>query len=295
MKGVSPDLIIDKIENNIIMGRGRWLATFTDIYRNHKHAGKEFLLYAYGDTYEKGFFLSRIFSFFISPRRKVHYFVDRVDSVSDRYLTNLIDKCMKKANEDDYILLTIITNEDNVKGSIRKYLEYGIEKNIGISIFSFNTGRSLYSNNMLGKALRRIMGEETEFSSIHHLDLFKSMAIVFVLGILSSIILHIFNIITMNMIMLLTWILLSIIIGYFFYRRVYHVSLYIDKDGFTLKKGVWTYTAKWREFDRAWLHIDKGMEIIRIGKKEGYIDIPVYRLGLDRRALLSFIKDRIGE
>lgn len=293
MKGISSDLVVDSIENNLIMGRGRWLATFTDIYRNHKYDGKEFLLYAYGDTYEKGFFLSRIFSFFISPRRRVHYFIDRVDYVSDSYLYNLIKRCLKKGDEDDYILITILTQEDTVKGSIRKFLERYKEGRIGLSIMSVNSGKSFYSENILGKALKRIVGEEGEFSNIFYLELFKSMAIVFVLGILTFTLLQILNIISFNLLMILSWILVSIVVGYMFYKRFYHVTLWIDREGFTLKKGVWSFSAKWSDFNNAWLHIDKGMESIRLKKEDGYIDIPAYRLGLDRRSLLGFIKDRI--
>jgi len=287
------DIFIDKIENNLVMGKGKWLATFTDIYREYKYNNRVFLLYARGDTYEKGFFLSRIFSFFVSPRRKVHLFIDKTGGVTYTYLNNIIKKCLKIGEEDDYILLAILTDEKDIKVDLNKILSKKKFSRIGLSIISTSNWKPIYSNNILGRELKRIIGDLREFSNISYLDLFKSISIVFSIGIFILIVMHLLNIITINLVSFLTWILLSIIIGYRYYKKFYHVTLWLNDEGLKLKRGTKFYIGKWKNFNRVWLHIDGGLEFINLEGANDSVSIPVHKLGLDWRSLMRFIKDRI--
>ncbi len=291
---IDPEIFTRSLEEKLIRGGAVWIATFKDFYRNYRIGDKKFLLYAEGDTYVKGFFLSRIFSFFVSPRRKAYFFVDHVEKTTDAYISRIMDICSDVGEEDDYIMVSILTNEEDVKGSIRRKLEGMKGGNIGISIISLSSGKRYYSNNFLGRALRRITGEGMEISLLHGGDLFKSISIVLILSLLIISFMHIFNIIRIDMVMILLAIALSLILGYIFYRRVFHTTFTFTFDGFIIKRGKWIYEGKWLNFKRGWIHVEKGEEYIRLEGDDGYIDIPTRRIGLDKDMLMKFIKKKIS-
>ena len=290
---IDPETYIDSLEENLIRGRGSWIATFTDFYRNYNLRGRKFLLYAEGSTYVKGFLLSRIFSFFINPRRKVYFLVTHTNQVTDNYLRELIRLCNGLGEEDDYVLLVILTNEGDIKGSIKKKITSLKEGKVGIFIHSLTSNKKINSDNFLGRSLKKLIGEGIELSAIHGGDVAKAISIMLILSLLILLALHVIGAIVLDTITILIDVLFSMILGYILYRRIYHTSFRFNIDGFTIKKGRWRFTDKWINYKKIWLHVEGHEECIRLKGDEGYIDIPIKRINVDRYALMNFIKRRL--
>jgi len=290
---IDPETYINNLEENLIRGRGSWIATFTDFYRNYNLRGRRFLLYAEGSTYVKGFLLSRIFSFLVNPRRKVYFLVTHTNQVTDNYLRELIRLCSGLGEEDDYVLLVILTNEGDVKGNIKKKIASLGEGKVGIFIHSLTSNMKVNSDNFLGRSLKKLIGEGVELSAIHGGDVAKAISIMLILSLLILLALHVIGAIVLDTVTILIDVLFSMILGYILYRRIYHTSFRFNVDGFTIKRGRWRFTDKWANYKRAWLHVEGHEECIRLEGNEGYIDIPTKRINVDRYALMNFIKKRL--
>lgn len=290
---VEPEIFVDGIEEILIKGKGAWIATFKDFHRNYKLSNKTFLLYAEGDTFVKGFFFSKIFSYLVSPRRKAYFLVNYVNNLTDEHYRKIINICYNIGSEDDYILLVILTGDSDIKGSIKRKIGTIGEGKIGISIFSLTSGKRYYSNNFLGKSLKNIVDKGFEFSSIYIEDLVKAISIILITSMLILIGLHFFGIIILSLITILADIVLSLILGYILYRRIYHTVVTFTVDGFIIKRGRWIYRGRWRDFNKLWLHVERDDEYIRIEGREGYVDIPTRRIGANKYTLMNFIKKKI--
>lgn len=291
---IDPEIFTRSLEETLIRGSTAWIATFKDFYRNYKLGGKRFLLYAEGDTYVKGFFLSRIFSFFLGPRRKAFFLVNHINKIDDDNFKKLIDICSEIGEKDDYIMLVMLTEERDIKGSIKRKLDAMKTGNVGVSIVSLSTGNKYYSNNFIGRTLKKILGDGLEISVLYGTDLFKAISIILIISLLIMTMMHIFNIIYIDFVTILSSIAISLILGYIFYKRVFHTTLTFTSDGFILKRGKWTYKGRWRDFKRSWVHVDKGEEYIRLESDDGYIDIPTRKIGLDKDMLIRFVEKKIS-
>ncbi len=67
-----------KVERNLILGSGRWVAEFNESFRNFPVGQQSFDLYVRGGTRPKGLLLSRLFAYFSLPSYNVAFFVKHV-------------------------------------------------------------------------------------------------------------------------------------------------------------------------------------------------------------------------
>ncbi|PCN51061.1 hypothetical protein B6U99_01190 [Candidatus Geothermarchaeota archaeon ex4572_27] len=290
-----PEVYVEGIEEMLIRGRGSWIATFKDFHRGYRLSDRRLLLYAEGDTYVKGFLLSRIYSFLVGPRRKAYFLVDHVGRVTDEYLGKMVRLCSGLGKEDDYVMLVILTDEEEVKGSVKRKLESMKGGKVGVSIQSLTSGRRYYSDNFIGRSLRKLVDRGFELSTTYGGDLAKAVCMVFMLSILSLALMHVLGLLVLDLVMVLADVLLSIVLGYALYRRVYHTRLILRPGGFTLRRGKWSFEGRWGDFNRAWLHVEGDEEYVRLEGSRGYVDIPTRRIGVSRQALLNFVRRMIGQ
>jgi hypothetical protein len=75
---VEIDEYLLKVERNLILGAGRWVAEFNESFRNFSVGKQDFDLYVRGGTRPKGLFLSRLFAYFSLPQYNVAFFVKHV-------------------------------------------------------------------------------------------------------------------------------------------------------------------------------------------------------------------------
>lgn len=64
-----------KVERNLMLGAGRWVAEFNESFRNFPVGRQAFDLYVRGGTRPKGLLLSRLFAYFSLPDYNVAFFV----------------------------------------------------------------------------------------------------------------------------------------------------------------------------------------------------------------------------
>jgi hypothetical protein len=89
---------------------------------------------------------------------------------------------------------------------------------------------------------------------------------------------------------------LSVVLGYFFYRWRYHNIFAYDHEGFQLQHGRTLTTGKWADFYQVSLvHLGYGNLAVRLYKVEGddTLDIPTADLKLDASALRFELMDLV--
>ncbi|MDH5702184.1 MAG: hypothetical protein OEZ12_05360, partial [Candidatus Bathyarchaeota archaeon] len=102
------NFIVDMMEEQLARGNLRWLANFTEIYRDFALGDFVVPIYAVGSLTEKGFFLSRIFSFFVTPKYKIHFLLYTSAELSVKSLRKIILSCKRKFGADDWIFITLV-------------------------------------------------------------------------------------------------------------------------------------------------------------------------------------------
>jgi hypothetical protein len=75
---VEIDEYLLKVERNLTLGAGRWVAEFSESFRNFPVGRLNFDLHVRGGTRPKGLLLSRLFAYFSLPNYNVAFFVKHV-------------------------------------------------------------------------------------------------------------------------------------------------------------------------------------------------------------------------
>ncbi|MGB5932275.1 MAG: TMEM14 family protein [Anaerolineae bacterium] len=90
--------------------------------------------------------------------------------------------------------------------------------------------------------------------------------------------------------------LLSIALGWRFYKSNYHTTFAYDQDGFEIERGDSRLSARWRDYSRVSLvHLGLGESAVRLYKDgDDFLQIPVSSLKLDpsefRFQVMEFVK-----
>ncbi len=84
------DFIEDMVEEQLAKGSLRWLANFDEIHRDYAMGDTVFPLYATGSLREKGFFLSRIYSVFVTPKYNIHFLLYTNPDIDPKFLRKII-------------------------------------------------------------------------------------------------------------------------------------------------------------------------------------------------------------
>ncbi|MDH5782561.1 MAG: hypothetical protein OEZ35_02690, partial [Candidatus Bathyarchaeota archaeon] len=230
--------IADMMEERLAKGSLSWLANFTEIYRDYALGDFAVPVYAVGSLTEKGFFLSRIFSFFVTPKYKIHFLLHTSIELSVKSLRKLILSCKRKFGADDWIFIALVQSRPIGKAAKDAVLNLADEK-VGVAAYSLASKSEISSNNVLGRSLKKHLKlTEARFEAINVPDYLKSVAIVFTLGTLFLVALLFLRLMTPNMpLYLLIMLAFSIIVAYPIYKRRYHTVFSLNSKGFKLWKG----------------------------------------------------------
>jgi len=286
------NFIADMMEERLAKGNLSWLANFTEIYRDFVIGDFTVPIYAVGSLTEKGFFLSRIFSFFVTPKYKIHFLLYTSTEFSVKILRKLILTCKRKFGADDWIFIALVQSKPIRKALKDTILNLADEK-VGITAYSLTSKKKISSDNVLGRALQKHLNlTEAKFEAINVSDYLKSVVIVFSLGTLLLIALLLLGLGSRNMpLSLLIMLAFSIIVAYPIYKRRYHTIFSLNSKGFKLWKGGSLIEGKWSDYTDASIYVNPQREAhIRLHSKEGKFDIPLSRIGLSRKEAYNAIK-----
>lgn len=89
-----------KLERNLMTGSARWIADFTESFRDYSIQDERFQMVVTGSTRPRGFFLSRLFAYFSLPNYSMACFVRaaRIDGRKLDELVQLVSEYMKETN-----------------------------------------------------------------------------------------------------------------------------------------------------------------------------------------------------
>ena len=285
------DFITDMMEEQLAKGNLTWLANFKEIYRDYTLGSFIIPIYAVGSLTEKGFFLSRIFSFFVTPKYKIHLLLYTTTELTVKSLRKLILLCKRKFGADDWIFITLVQAkpiEKNLKNTVLNLAD----ERVGVAAYSLASKSEISSDNVLGRALKKNLKlTEARFEPLNVPDYVKSVAIVFSLGTLFLVALLFLEVYTNMVLSLLIMLAFSIIAAYPIYKRRYHTVFSLNSKGFRLWKGRALVEGRWSEYTDVSIHITPQHEThIRLYSKEGTFDIPLSKVGLSRKEAYNAIK-----
>lgn len=287
------DFIVDMVEEKLAKGGLQWLAHFQEIRRDFVVGDITFPIYAYGGLEERGFLLSRIYSSFVTPKYKVHLLVYAANGIDRRFLRKLIISCKSKFGPDDWILLALIQNGP-LDRDVEDEVQTLADNRVGVVISSLASREDVYSNNVLGKSLRKNLKlTEARFEAFDSIDYLKSFAIIFALGTSFLILLQLFfTIPSVSVLTLLFMLIFSMIAGYPVYKTRFHMVLKLDNKGFEVWKGRSPKTGKWADYGDVSIYVSPNHEaFLRLhGQGKSTFDLPLSRVGVSRKDAYSSVK-----
>ena len=285
------NFIADMMEERLAKGNLRWLANFTEMYRDYALGDFRIPIYAVGSLTEKGFFLSRIFSFFVTPKYKIHFLLYTPTELSVKSLRKLIISCKRKFGADDWIFIALVQSKPMGK-PVRDAVLNLADERVGVAAYSLASKKEISSDNVLGRALKKNLKlTEARFEPINVPDYVKSVAIVFSLGTLLLVALLFLGVYTNMLLSLLIMLAFSIIVAYPIYKRRYHTIFSVNSKGFKLWKGGDLVEGRWSDYTDVSIYINPQHETyIRLYSKKETFDIPLSRVGLSRKEAYNAIK-----
>ncbi|MFQ6074335.1 MAG: hypothetical protein ACE5KC_03855 [Candidatus Bathyarchaeia archaeon] len=280
------------MEERLARGNLRWLANFTEIHRDYSLGDFTVPIYAVGSLAEKGFFLSRIFSFFVTPKYKIHFLLYTTAELSLKSLRKLVLSCKRKFGADDWIFIAAV--QSRPLGNVVKDAVLNLaDQRVGVAAYSLASKSEISSNNVLGRSLKKHLKlTEARFEALNVADYVKSAAMVFSLGTFLLVALLFLGLRALNMpLALLIMLAFSIIVAYPIYKRRYHIVFSLNARGFKLRKGEDLVEGKWSDYTDVSIHITPQHETcIRLHSRKETFDIPLSKVGLSRKEAYNAIK-----
>lgn len=149
---------INKLEKEMMKGRGRWIADFSESFRDYRVGDVAFDLFISGNTRVKGFIFSRVFSFFLNPNYEVAFFAISTDLESQPNPRRLrkwilaVKSCMEKS-EMKWSWLVVIG--EGLSDSVRKCVREATDPKVGIAYLDITSREIVAADTYLGRQLKR--------------------------------------------------------------------------------------------------------------------------------------------
>lgn len=148
---------INKLENQLFIGRGKWVAEFNESFVNYPLDNFVFPLFIRGQTRSKGFLLSRIFAYFAMPNYLVSCFVHSPNIKREDLKRSIktISKMMKKNNIRWSWL--VIPKESEFDPKIKEFVENNDSSNVGIALINLISKHIITNKSLIGKKIKTIL------------------------------------------------------------------------------------------------------------------------------------------
>ena len=290
------DFAVDIVEEQLVKGNLRWLANFSEIHKDYAIGDIVFPLYASGSLQEKGFFLSKIFSALVTPKYKIHLLIYTEHNFDPKFIRKLVLTCKSKFGAEDWIFLGLVQSQTFQKAS-KEVIVNTADKNVGLAAYSLASKETVTSENVLGKGLaKQLKLTEAKFEAFDLPNYVKSFTITLFFMVLFLVFLAFSGLqAAVQPLPLLIAIIVSLVIGYRFYKARYHTTLFMDNKGFKLWEGKTMKESKWSNFSNVTIYVTPKRETcLRLYSKEGTFDLPLSRIGLSRKEAYFIIKKLIG-
>ena len=284
--------ITDLVEEQLLKGRLRWLASFSEIRKDYPVEDLTFPIYASGGLQEKGFFLSRIFSALVTPKYKVHLLLYTSPEISHSFLRKIILALKHKFSPDDWIFLVLAQGQP-VGQALKETVEGIEDKTLGICAYGVGAKEIVTSSNVLGRGLaKQLKLNEVKYENFDVPNYLKSFTATFALGVFLLVFFALSGLREAISILTISFMLIfSIVVGYVIYKSRYHMSVSIDSKGFQLREGKKIKEGKWTDYSGLSIFISPKLEsFLRLKSKDATFDLPLSRTGMPRRETYSMVK-----
>lgn len=151
---IPADDFILRMEKELMGGRGRFIADFKESFRQFKVRGVEFDAMIRGSTRVKGFFLSRVFSYLVSPNYQVACFILSIDSKKvfrkeeyGRHVAAI--KSFMKREEINWTWLYMAGHEP--KPRMKRAVERTTDTSTGVVLVDLETREVFHSDSYVGR------------------------------------------------------------------------------------------------------------------------------------------------
>jgi hypothetical protein len=284
--------IADLVEEQLVKGHFRWLASFSEIRKDYPVEDITFPIYASGGLQEKGFFLSRIYSALVVPKYKVHLLLYTSLEINPNFLRKIILALKHKFGTDDWIFVVLAQGQP-VGKALKESVEGIDDKTVGICAYGVGAKEMVMSNNVLGRGLaKQLKLNEVKYENFDVPNYIKSFTATFALGVFLLVFLALSGarqaIQPLTLIIMLVF---SIIVGYVIYKSRYHMSVSIDSKGFQLREGKKIKEGKWTDYSGLSIFVSSKLEtFLRLKSKNATFDLPLSRTGMPRRETYSMVK-----
>jgi hypothetical protein len=284
--------IADLVEEQLVKGHFRWLASFSEIRKDYPVEDINFPIYASGGLQEKGFFLSRIYSALVVPKYKVHLLLYTSLEINPNFLRKIILALKHKFGTDDWIFVVLAQGQP-VGKALKESVEGIDDKTVGICAYGVGAKEMVTSNNVLGRGLaKQLKLNEVKYENFDVPNYIKSFTATFALGVFLLVFLALSGarqaIQPLTLIIMLVF---SIIVGYVIYKSRYHMSVSIDSKGFQLREGKKIKEGKWTDYSGLSIFVSSKLEtFLRLKSKNATFDLPLSRTGMPRRETYSMVK-----
>lgn len=146
-----------KLENNLILGGGRWVADFTESFWEHPVGGLTFDMVLTGQMRARGFLLSRFVSWLLMPNYQAACFVYSQDPELKRLGNTL--KAIKgflRERELDWCWL-VIPQEGAFSSHAKATVERDASQEMGIALVDLSSQEITSNRSYIGRRMPRFV------------------------------------------------------------------------------------------------------------------------------------------
>ncbi|HDN80418.1 MAG: hypothetical protein DRI61_02115 [Chloroflexi bacterium] len=145
---------LSKLERNLILGSGRWVANFNESFRDFLLGGYSFAMMVRGSTRSGGFFLSRLFATLALPDYNVACFV-YAGEVKKSTLQTIVGLLRKYMQENDIRWSwLVVPREGPFSEGLKDAVSRMDFREIGVALLDLTSGE-IHTNPHMGRKMIR--------------------------------------------------------------------------------------------------------------------------------------------
>lgn len=146
-----------KLENNLMLGSGRWIADFTESFWDFHVGDTNFDMVILGNTRPKGFLLSRFFAWLTLPAFRVACFAYSEDTQLKRLET--LTKSIKDYMEEEEMTWSwlVLTGEEPFTRKAKAGIQKNKSQDIGIALVDLAAQEVITNDSVLGRRMPRFV------------------------------------------------------------------------------------------------------------------------------------------
>ena len=157
---MSLDEKMTNIEKSLMAGSGRWIADFTESFRNFRANDVTFDAFVRGNTRMKGFLLSRVFSATINPNYSVGCFMISTETVKNfdrKFLAKVMGAVRSFIKESEMKWAWLIILSTKSTEGLKKSVESIKDQFVGVALIDVDSRSMVNSDSYIGKQAKRFI------------------------------------------------------------------------------------------------------------------------------------------